>query len=255
MHARRRPGRPPGTHFSGTRFFAAARRWDAALVTEALRAHPELLASTDRAGRCALHVCAATPAERAPRPVSASIATARALLAGGADIDAVHHIPDSGEVFPATPLWHAIARGRNRSLARFLLRQGANPNYCLWAVVWNDDVVTARLLHSHQADLDLTFHDETPLLYATRLRRTRIARWLLAHGANPNIGDADGITPLAVAIKRRHSLGEIEQLLAHGADQHTAGRDGKCPRSLAAPSAAGVRQLLDRYDRAPSNGS
>jgi ankyrin repeat protein len=199
-------------------------------------------------------VCATTTAERAQRPVSASIATARALLAGGADINAVHHIPDSGEHFPASPLWHAIARGRNRSLARYLLREGADPNYCLWAVVWNDDIVTARLLHDHHANLDLTFHAETPLLYATRLRRPRMARWLLAHGANPNIGDANGVTPLAVAVKRRHSLGEIEELLAHGANQHVADRDGRCPRSLAAPSASRLRQLLDRFAESPAPG-
>lgn len=44
----------------------------------------------------------------------------------------------------ARALWHSIARGCNRALARALLRMGANPDFCLWAVVWEDDVMTAR---------------------------------------------------------------------------------------------------------------
>ncbi len=210
--------RRPGARAGVTRFLEAARRWDAALVAEALRCSPEFATVTDRAGRTALHLCAATTAQVARRPASASVATARALLAGGAAIDAVQTIADGGESFPARPLWHAVARGCNRPLARFLLEQGANPDWCLWAVVWNDDVPTARLLHAHRADLNLTFHGETPLLYATRLHRSRMMRWLLRHGADPNLADGKGQTPLAVAVARRRPLKEVAELLRHGAD-------------------------------------
>lgn len=220
------------------------------MVAEALRAHPELATTTDRSGRTALHLCAGAAMARTRRPASASVATARALIAAGAALDAVHEIPDGGAMFPAHPLWHAVARGRNRTLVRFLLREGANPDYCLWAVVWSDDLVTARLLHAHGANLDLTFHDETPLLYATRLRRTRMARWLLDHGANPNIGDADGRTPLAHAVRRRYSTAEIEALLRHGADPQIAANDGMTPLELASRGRAnGLADLLHRYAR------
>lgn len=209
--------RKAGARLSAARFLDAARRWETAVVAEALRVHPDLARVTDRSGRTALHLCAGSSAARVRRPPSASVGTAKALLAAGAELDAVHEIPDKGERFPAHPLWHAIARGNNRSLARFLLREGANPDYCLWAVVWSDDVVMAKLLHEYGADLNLTFHHETPLLYATRLRRTRMMRWLLQHGANPNIGDAEGRTPLAHALRRRHPAAEIRELLRYGA--------------------------------------
>jgi ankyrin repeat protein len=218
MPTRKKPTtRKAGARLSAARFLDAARRWEASVVAEALRVHPDLAMVADRSGRTALHLCAGASASRTHRPASASVATAKALLAAGASLDAVQEIPDNGELFPAHPLWHAIARGNNRTLARFLLRAGANPDYCLWAVVWSDDVVTAKLLRQYGADLDLTFHSETPLLYATRLRRTRMMRWLLRHGANPNIGDAEGRTPLAHARRRRYPAAEIEELLRHGA--------------------------------------
>lgn len=195
--------RRAGARLGATRFLDAARRWDVAVVTEALRVHPELATTVDQSGRSALHLCASSRPSQTRRPLSASVATARALLAAGAEIDAVHRIPDGGEQFPAHALWHAVARGHNRTLARFLLKRGANPDYCLWAVVWEDDVTTAKLLAAHGADLDLTFHGETPLLYATRLRRTRMLRWLLRYGANPHLADVEGRTPLAYATARR----------------------------------------------------
>jgi ankyrin repeat protein len=249
MPSRKKPTRrKAGARLGAARFLDAARRWDAAVVEEALRVHPELATVTDRSGRTALHLCAGASAGKTRRPPSASVATARALLSAGAALDAVQEIPDDGELFPAHPLWHAIARGNNRTLARFLLREGANPDYCLWAVVWSDDVVFAKLLHQHGANLDLTFHSETPLLYATRLRRTRMTRWLLRHGADPNIGDAEGRTPLAHAVRRRYPAAEIEELLRHGADPRVSARDGSTPISLASRTHAnGMADLLSRY--------
>lgn len=221
-------------------------------MTEALRANASFATLADRHGRTALHLCAGATAAAARRPVSASVATARALLRAGASIDAVQVIPDGGEAFPARPLWHAVARGRNRSLARFLLDAGANPDWCFWAVVWNDDVVTARLLHAHQANLNLTFHGETPLLYATRVHRPRMIRWLLVHGADPNIGDEKGQTPLGVAIQRRHAVAEVEMLLRHGADPDRAASDGTTPRSLAARRRdRALAALVDRHAADP----
>lgn len=249
MPTRKKPTkRKAGARLGAARFLDAARRWDVSVVTEALRVHPELATVTDRNGRTALHLCAGASASKTRRPASASVATARALLSAGAALDAVQEIPDDGELFPAHPLWHAIARGNNRALARFLLREGANPDYCLWAVVWSDDVVVAKLLHRHGANVNLTFRSETPLLYATRLRRTRMTRWLLRHGADPNIGDAEGRTPLAHAVRRRYSAAEIEELLRHGADPRVMAGDGSTPISLASRARAnGMSDLLSRY--------
>ncbi|MEO6446991.1 MAG: ankyrin repeat domain-containing protein [Gemmatimonadaceae bacterium] len=246
--ARRRPrGRAEGA-VSVTRLLDAARHWDAGKVAAAVQQRPALASATDRNGRTALHVCAGATAERTRRPPSAAVATARALLAAGAHIDAVHDIRDRTESFPARALWHAIARGRNRTLARFLLRQGANADYCLWSVVWDDDLATARLLLAHGANLDLTFHGETSLLYATRLRRTRMMRWLLRNGADVNLADVEGRTPLFHAVRRRFPLAQVEELLRHGADPARAAADGASPLSLVAGARAqDLARLLRKY--------
>ncbi|MEO7966888.1 MAG: ankyrin repeat domain-containing protein, partial [Gemmatimonadaceae bacterium] len=76
----------------------------------------------------------------------------------------------------------------------------------------------AKLLRERGADLDLTFRGETPLVYATRLRRTRMLRWLLRNGADANIADAHGRTALWYAVSRRHGVREVEELTRHGAD-------------------------------------
>lgn len=234
---------------SVTRFFSAARQWDVDIILAALSVHPEFALATDRQGRTALHLTATTDVRRARRPVSASVAVARALLAHGADIDAVHPIRDGRDVFPGRALWHAVARGGNRALARFLLRRGANPDYCYWAVVWSDDVATAKLLVERKADVNLRFHGETALLYATRLRRTRMMRWLLEHGADVNLADSDGRSPLFHAIQRRHPLPELRLLLNAGAALTQPAADGSTPLSVAGKRLAAI--LAAEVGRAP----
>jgi hypothetical protein len=153
------------------KLFDAAARWDVETVVAGLREDRALARVVDERGRTALHRCARTNGARDGREVGDSLLVAKALLASGADVNAVHDIPDEGGSFKATPLWYAVAWGRNPRLVKLLLGAGASPRGCLWACVWADDVETARTLVKAGAPRAEVFDGETPLDYAKRLKK------------------------------------------------------------------------------------
>ena len=209
---------------SKTALFKAAQSWDARTVEELLARSPELLTARDARGRAALHICAGTPTTAHAARVPASLATARALLRAGADINAVHEIPDGREVFPATPLWYALARGRNVPLARFLLRTGADPDNCLWTVIWSKEPELLRLLLRAGARPNVRFDGETPLIYAARLAREEAVLQLVAAGADVTARDTKGRTAVEHARSKRLSMEVLAALGEPGLRKRTRRR-------------------------------
>ena len=157
-------------------FFDAAARWDASVVAEGLKEDRSLARAIVERGRTALHRCARTNGAKEKRDVAGSLAVAKALLAAGADPNAVHDIPEEGGSFRATPLWYAVGWGRNPKLVRLLLDAGASPRGCLWACVWADDLEMAKTLLKARAPLDEVLGGETPLQYAARLKRAAFVK-------------------------------------------------------------------------------
>jgi hypothetical protein len=152
----------------------------------------------------------------------ASVEIAALLLQRGMDIDSVHGIPDDGSVFPATPLWYAYARGRNEALYTYLPERGANPQNCMFAIVWNDDVAAAELFQRHGAEVDPHSGDETPFTAAYLWRRFAVAEWFLRNGADVDHADKLGCTALYHAVRRKY-----------GADPERGNAAGVSPRALA----------------------
>lgn len=218
----------------------AIRDWDTKAIAAALRERPQFVALIDDAGRTLLHNCARRRAAKGTAS-AASIAAAKTLLKAGVSINAVQPINDDGEVFPATALWYALAWGRNRALASFLLKAGANPNRCMFALVYADDLPSARLLRRHGAEIDEVFGGETPLIYAMRHQRARFAEWLLKEGANANTRDRRGRSALHHAVRRRLPDSTLKALLRSGADANAVGGDG---RSVAQLATRAQRELL-----------
>ncbi len=225
-------------------FFAAAAAWDLAALEAALARRPDLATAQDRQGRRAVHLVARSKAEALSRPPEDAIAAMEVLLGAGADLHAVHEIPDGGEIFPANALWYAVGHGRNRPLAADLLKRGLAPDHCLWTVVWNADTDLCALLLAQNPPLELAFDGETPLFYAVRLRRFAVMAQLLAAGADPNTVDARGHTPLHLAAARRYPAEVVEALLAAGADPNRRDAQGRSPRELACEKASRKLQAL-----------
>jgi ankyrin repeat protein len=218
----------------------AVRTWRSKQVAAALRERPEFVMLVDDAGRTLLHNCARRPVANA-NDAAASIATAKTLLKAGILINAVQPIADDGEVFPATALWYALAWGRNRPLASFLLKSGADPNQCMFALVYADDLASAKLVRRYGAAIDEAFGGETPLTYAVRHRRAKFAEWLLKEGADPNAPDRRGLTALHHAVRRRLPDSTLRALLKVGADISAIATDGTSVAQLATRA---QRQLL-----------
>jgi ankyrin repeat protein len=146
---------------------------------------------------------------------------ARFLIQEGSDVNAKDHIQDS-------PFLYAGAEGRTEIL-RLMLPAG--PDFAsinryggtaLIPAAHHGHVETVKLLlttaidKNHINNLGRTALMEAVILGDGGPRHTEIVRLLVAAGANVNIPDRDGITPLAHA-RRRNYTGMIGILSAAGA--------------------------------------
>jgi uncharacterized protein len=197
---------------SRTALLDALRQLDVERVASGLTANPELLDYRDNRGRNWLHLCAGiegTPANR-----TRAVEMAKALLDAGLDLNAPAFREGTWE---ATPLWFAVARGRNLPLVRFLLERGASPQHCLWAAAYADDRDMLHRLIEAGADLDAVAEDETPLLHAVKYSRFESASILLDAGSDPDFQDSSGMTALHYMLKKGSAMHHYDMFVQHGA--------------------------------------
>jgi ankyrin repeat protein len=172
------------------------------------------------------------------------------------------------------PLTTAI-RKRNIPLIKLLLELGADPNKTedyapiLWALFKNEDnenettrIAIANLLLDYKADVNVVRDSSTPLnvpiFFESSEKITLIAR-LLAAGADANMPDDEGSTPLMKAVYKygnidnnegkRSALEVIELLLKNGAKTEVLENGGEwSPLMMAAASNSfDAVQLLLKY--------
>ena len=185
------------TCVSKARILALVKAHDHAAVRAALNTAPEVLNYRGRKGENLLHVCCGVHIGANATRRRASVKTAEVLIDAGIDIN--EEAFREGE-WKATPLWYAVGRGKNMKLADYLIARGATPEYCMWAAAYNDDPAAIALLCEAGANVDPR-DPETPLMFAVKWSRFAAARALLERGANPNVQDAKGKTPLHYVLK------------------------------------------------------
>ena len=215
------------------KFIHAVKNLDLDTVREMTRKDPKWFRWSEPSGKNALHyLCGINPTGDSAKG-DTSLEVLKYLLKGGMDMDSVHKIPDPNcGHFPATPLWYAYAKGRNETLYKYLLKKGANPDNCMWAISWCDDVEAARLFIKHGAKLGEKPGLNDLFLGAFAWRKYRFAEWLLKAGADVNASGPRGMTALMFAVKRKEE-DTIRMLLKYGADPDKESDDGKSARKLA----------------------
>jgi ankyrin repeat protein len=224
-------------------FIKAVRAWEAKVVAQVLVKDPALARYVDKIGKTPLHHCAEINPEFRFN-VMDSLATAKALLDAGADVNAIRVIIDDGEKFLATPVWYAVAWGKNLQLVRLLLEAGAHPdNNAMSSAIWDQDRAMAELLREHGGEIDYKSGSETPLLRTVKAKRFQLLPWLVENGADINAKDSAGYTALHHAARGTHTIAQVEELLRLGAKSNLKAKDGTTPISLG--QTAGKSRLVE----------
>jgi len=127
---------------------------------------------------------------------------------------------------------------RSIEMLRFLLDHGApvdgrdenGSTYLQTAVKDGDLDDVARLLIERGANVNIA-DDEgaTPLL---RVDSVKMAQLLIEHGARVNAADRDGLTPLHLAAFESENIELAKLLIAHGADVNAGNREGYTPLDI-----------------------
>ncbi len=182
-----------------------------------------------------LYVCHTSMHQRSQARLDGLAIIARRLCALGADPNGEYHWNWHPEL-PRTVLWAAVCAVAYLPLAEVLLEAGANPTDGVTSHIagGGGNLEALELLNRYGLDVNGIPGGVPPLVYMMGWADTPAGpRWLLEHGADPNLswGDA-GEAPLHVAA-RRWDVPMVEALVGHGADVSRRRADGATPHTLA----------------------
>jgi ankyrin repeat protein len=126
-------------------------------------------------------------------------------------------------------LFEAVARGRNPTLVRLLIKRGAEvasaPGGGLFAAGWWDDVENLEILLDHGARIDVVV-GVTPFLASWLWRKFEAAKVLARRGADVNYQDKKGKTALHHGVEREYDPAVLRWLVDHGESPDIPDRDG-----------------------------
>lgn len=121
----------------------------------------------------------------------------------------------------STPLIEAI--NCDFDLTKYLVDHGANVNLItnctsplLEAI--KQDQATTKYLVDKGADVDMIVDQKAPLLETILLGHEHLTKYLIEHGANTNITNSDGETPLSLVVKSKTSIDLAKLLIANNAN-------------------------------------
>ncbi|MEK7466053.1 MAG: ankyrin repeat domain-containing protein [Planctomycetota bacterium] len=169
---------------------------------------------------------------------------AKALLDAGADPDA-HTVEREGtHTYPLGALYAAACHAKFPKLARLLLDAGADPDdgETIFHAAEANDRVILKMMVEYKADLDFNKTWGNTAIYFNLGHKkgsrfvaasTRGIRWLLEHGADPNVPSTPKRETALQLAARSRSPETVRLLLEHGADVTLKRKDGRTAWALA----------------------
>jgi len=212
---------------SKTRLFEAVKHLDLQETKAILGAKPALLKVWNEQGRNLLHLACSVDCKKLNKPQATAARLVAFLLDRGLDIE------EEGGAGPdlCKPIWFATAKGRNKPLVKLLLDRGATPNG-LYAAGWWEDIDILNLLVDAGADLEVVV-GVTPFLACWGWGRFKAAKALALKGANVDVQDQRGRTALHLGIEKEYDPAQLKWLVKHGASPDISDRDGVTARQKA----------------------
>jgi ankyrin repeat protein len=182
-----------------------------------------------------LYACHTCLHHDAPERAAGLVAIARVLLGHGANPNAEYHWNWHREL-PRTALWAALCATSHLPLAQVLLESGANPTdgVSTHITAGSGNLAALELLHRFGLNVDGISGGVPPLRYILGWAdKDAGVRWLLEHGANPNLpwGELKD-APLHIAAQR-WDVSMVELLVERGADIQQRRADGRTAHTLA----------------------
>jgi uncharacterized protein len=218
---------------SKARMIEAVKRLDVEAVRQLLATEPDLRSVTDRRGFNLLHLACCVPCADLGIAESQSATMVGLLLDHGLDVEST--LPPEQD--RCTALFFAVARGRNATLIKLLLRRGAKvqnaPGGGLFAAAWHDDVRSLDLLVKAGAKVDVVA-GMTPFLAAWTWKKFAAARFLVKRGADVNVADAkSGRTALHYGVEKEFDPAQLAWLVDQGASPDIKDKGGVSARDRA----------------------
>ena len=217
---------------SKTRIIEAVKQLDLGAVRTLLGAKPALLTVTDQRGRNLLHLACSAPCADLGMGEAESAKMVNLLLDRGLDVDS--QTPPDRDT--CTALFFAVARGRNTTLIKLLLKRGADvrkaPGGGLFAAAWWNSPAHLDLLLKAGADIEQVA-GVTPFLAAWMWRNFDAAKFLAQKGAKLNVQEKKGRTALHWGIEKEFDPALLAWLVERGASPDIKDKEGVSARERA----------------------